>query len=61
MRIENCTIITYDDSILEMSPKEMKNFKGNFVCLESNLPFDLKKEIKVFKQGSPNTNASAAE
>ena len=60
MRIENCTIITHDDSILEMSPEEMEDFKGNLVCLESSLPLDLKKEIKLYKKGSRNFDASAA-
>ena len=41
MRIENCIIITKDDSIIEMTHEEKRGLKGNIVIHEKQLKSEI--------------------
>ena len=41
MRIENVTIVTRDDSVVELTKEELENFKGNVVIHEKQLEAEL--------------------
>lgn len=59
MKIENCTIITSDNSIFEVSLEELENVKNNIIIHESNLSADLAGQLATFLSGDPD--AAAAE
>ena len=59
MKIENCTIITSDNSIFEVSPEELKNVKNNTIIHESRLGSDLAGQLRTLLSADPD--AAAAE
>ena len=62
MKIENCIIITDDDSILEMTPAELYEcYHGNSVIHSSQLSSLVLGELGKFTVKSADTNAVAAE
>ena len=62
MKIENCIIITDDDSILEMSPAELNEcYHGNSVIHSSKLSSSVLGELGEFTGKSADIDAAAAE
>lgn len=42
MQIRNCLIVMCDDSLIHLSPAEMRDFSGNIIYSQGHLPASLR-------------------